>query len=341
MTGELEFSVILPVCHSGRFLRAALASLRLSALAPGRFEVLVAGTEEDLESCRIVETASAGAEFDLTYVGCVSASRSALLNAACAVARGRFLAFADDDCTFPPEWLSSLLEALQSSPDAGVVGGPDEFCDTREAFGLALDRVLNSFMGTGGCRRGAGAKVGKYYPKLWNMAVPRDVALSVSVRTEGGASEVFNESLAVHEDVELAERIERAGKRIVFAPRARLTHCRDTTFGSFVHRNFDIARTCRALGVHRLPHMVLAAVLIGVSAVAVLSPFSGAARIVLCVCAATYAASVLGTALSAVRRTRDLRMLVLVPLLLGGLHVARGLGYLLPWPDGSRTEVYS
>ncbi len=119
-------------------------------------------------------------------------------------------------------------EHLAVNPDAVVIGGRDELPQTAGTFDLALDQTLNSFAGTGGIRRNSGSKVGRYYPKLWNMTVRADAARQAAVK-----SMIFNPMLPVHEDVDLVERIIRQGGQVVHAPEIVVGHFRDTNFSSF------------------------------------------------------------------------------------------------------------
>ncbi|MHC4481718.1 MAG: glycosyltransferase, partial [Planctomycetota bacterium] len=318
MTTELDFSVILPVCHGGRFLRSALASARGLDYPSDRFEVLVAGHDGSGETSAIAREAAQEAAFELRYVESAEPGRSAKLNAACHVARGRVLAFADDDCVLPAEWLRKLSEAFEAESDLGALGGADEFDGEAPRLGAAIDWVLNSFVGTGGCRGPQRLRAGKYYPRLWNMAVPRAVAESVRLAPQEGAPGLFDESLDVHEDVELAERIERSGRRVAFAPEVRVRHSRDTTFWLFLRRNLAMARAARRLGVHRLAHGVLAAGLLGAVALGVGSVLWGPLRPAFYVCAATYAALLAVSGVRACRAAGRLSALLLVPALLCG-----------------------
>ena len=147
---------------------------------------------------------------------------------------------------------------------------------------------------------------------------------------------MFDESLEVHEDVELCVRLGRAGREVVIAPEVRVGHCRDTTYRSFVRRNFAMGRAGRALGVHRLPHTVLALSLVCAAILGVLSVFFPPLSVMLCLAAGAYCAVLLVSSVWAAVRTRDLRMLLVVPLVLAGLHVARGLGYLTAGLAGRR-----
>jgi GT2 family glycosyltransferase len=335
---ELEFTVILPVCHGGKSLVRALNSLSQVEYPADSFEVIVAGTHDDEESKNTVEAESARSALGIKYIGCSDRKRVGALNAACSTARGRILVFADDDCIFRENWLEKFGEIFSREDNIGIVGGKDELEQKNSAFDLALDITLNSFFGTGGLRKGKGPRAGKYYPKLWNMAILREVALSVSFKTGKGLTQVFDGSLSVHEDVDLADRIEQSGRRIIYAPEIRVGHERDTTFRSFVRRNFTMARVCRALGVHRLPHLALTTFALGGATLAIASFFVTPLRDVLLVCLGIYFAILLGVGIDGFRRSGSLRVLAITPGLLVSLHLARGLGYLFPWDDSS-TKV--
>lgn len=329
MKREIKFSVILPICHGGNFLKNALTSLGKLEFPRERFEVLFAGPANDEQLRHMVESESTN--MDLKYIGVVKSNRSAQLNAAISQARGRILVFADDDCTFPPAWLHKAGNVIERETNIGVVGGPDCAGTDEAPFNIALDYVLNSFLGTGGLRRVQGPSVGKYYPKLWNMAIPREVALGVAIKSKEGLSQVFNENLDVHEDVELIDRIEKTGKRIIYAPDVIVMHSRDTTLPSFTRRSFNMARTSRSVGVHRLPHISLAAFAVGMISLITASMVSEPLRVVLAGVSALYITLLLVSALEGFLRTRKVAVVMYVPLLLIALHFSRGLGYLFPW----------
>ncbi len=330
MTEELEFSIILPVCHGGVLLRKALASLQFVLFRPDRFEVIVAGAVADRESREAASQLSAAVAFPVSYIPCTDSRRPALLNAACAAAKGSILAFADDDCIFLPDWLEKLGRVLREDREIGIVGGHDEINDPKSSFDTAMDCVFHSFIGTGGARENSALRVGKYYPKLWNMALPREIAFQAALKCQGRPPRVFDESIPVHEDVDLARRVEGGGRKIIFAPEVRICHSRNATFRSYVRRNFTMARTCRRLGVHRLPHTVLSLLALSVLTLSAASFFYRPMSIVLVLLMGIYAAAIFTVPITALRRTRDVKSLAMIPILLVAVHFARGLGYLLP-----------
>jgi len=332
MIQGLKYSIIIPVCHGGDFIKNALASLRQVDFSPEHFEVLVSGSNDDKESRATANSESERSAFHIEYISSPEPTRSKLLNAAYAVARGQVLVFADDDCIFRKDWLKKLSTAIERDPDTGIIGGRDTLERNESAFGLALDNVLTSFIGTGGLRRGVGLRTGKYYPKLWNMAVPREVATSVALKSERGSCNLFDESLGAHEDVELASRIEKSGKRILYAAEVSVGHSRDTTFCSFFVRNFVMGRASRRLGVHRLPHVALGAFWVTIPALVIGSLFLSPLRVTFLFLAGIYGAALAAHAVGGFWRTRNFKVLVMIPALLVSLHFTRGIGYLLPYP---------
>lgn len=332
MSKEIKFSVILPVCHGGSFLANAIKSLDRLEFPAERYEVLFAGPANDEDVRYTVESFAPGSKINMKYIGVVRLNRSAQLNAAISQAKGHILVFADDDCVFLPDWLQRLGGVFEHENNIGVVGGLDRAGTNEPPFNVALDYVLNSFAGTGGLRSNSqGPRVGKYYPKLWNMAILREVAFSVALRSQEGSSQVFNETLDVHEDVELTDRIEKTGKQIIYAPEVIVMHSRDTTLPSFTSRSFNMARTSRSVGVHRLPHISLAAFALVMITLTIASIFSEPLRTVLAGVCAVYIAILLASALGGFIRSRQLVVGMYVPLLLIALHFSRGLGYLFPW----------
>jgi GT2 family glycosyltransferase len=314
-----KYSVLIPVCHGGSFLSTALATLKKVAVPEKGFEVVLVGdSPEILKNMTSLQP-------EIRYIRKHAGSRAAALNAACAAARGCFWVFADDDCIFPQDWLLRIEHSLAVNPDAVVIGGRDELPHTAGAFDLALDQTLNSFAGTGGIRRNSGSKVGRYYPKLWNMTVRADAARQAAVK-----SMIFDPTLPVHEDVDLVERIIRQGGQVVHAPEIVVGHFRDTNFISFFFRNFRMARVCRVLGLHRHAHLALAAVVPGLLLFGIVTIAAPALKSVFFLLIGMYITALLLTGIGRALKTRRISLVILVPLLILTLHTARGLGYCLP-----------
>lgn len=318
-----KFSVILPVCHGGKFLTQALATLADVSPPQDGFEVLIAGKKAEMEDPSVFSFN----RIQWRKVEC-EGNRSEILNAACAAARGHVWVFADDDCGFPTDWLLNVERSLIAHPDAAVLGGVDILAPGAGVFDLALDEVLNSFLGTGGARQDGVVRVGRYYPKLWNMTVLADAAKQAAPDAPHQKL-IFDPSLNVHEDVDLTQRISACGGKVVYAPDVRVGHCRDTNFASFFKRNMGMAQVCRRLGVHRAAHLSLVVLVAGIPLLGVASLAVPAMKTVFVFVAAVYGAAIGLAAIKGAVNKKHAVLLLLIPLLLMALHTARAVGYVL------------
>ncbi|MBD3412949.1 MAG: glycosyltransferase [Candidatus Aminicenantes bacterium] len=326
----IRFSVIIPVDHRGIFLQKILSSLKKLDFPPHRFEVLVVGNGSDIESMETVKEEQKGADFDMRYIQCESRTRSQQHNAACAQAKGDVFVFTDDDCIIQPDWLKKFSAVLETHPQAGIVGGADKLAESGSAFDLSLDFVLNSPFVMGRLLKKNKKGLVKYYPKSFNMAVVRTAAEKAALGEADGMVQIFDQDLEVHEDVDLASRVETCGNQIVYAPEAKVGHFRNTNFLSFFKRNIKLAQACRKLKVHRLPQWILSGSLILACVLAVLSAVFPWARVVLGAFAGSYVLILVMSAVKGFFKTRKASSLFLVPLLTASLHLSRAIGYLLP-----------
>jgi len=323
-----KFSVILPVCHGGSFLKKALMSLSHVIRPEGDFEVLIAGNSS--------ETAKLSGHSTLPNLRILvsEGNRSEALNAACMLAHGTWWVFSDDDCVFPSDWLLKIEQALTYFPDASALGGSDILAMGAGDFDLALDVVLNSWIGTGGTRANRYYKAGRYYPKLWNMIVSADVAKRVV--TDMGC--IFDPSLPVHEDVDLIDRIEAQNGKVVYAPSVRVEHSRDTNLKAFITRNMDMATVCRQANIHGIAHLAMAIFFAGVALLGIASFFSPRITPALLFMAGSYLVAVVLTAIYGAWAKKSLAVLMMVPVLLFSLHLARTFGYVFPARLGSEVH---
>lgn len=120
MPDVLEFSVIVPTRNRAEQLRACLRSLAAMDYPPDRFEVIVVDDESR------EPLGALAAEFEdalhLSILRKKHEGPAAARNHGAAQAKGKFLAFTDDDCTASPSWLRALGEHLATVPE-DLVGG--------------------------------------------------------------------------------------------------------------------------------------------------------------------------------------------------------------------------
>lgn len=114
---SLDVSVIVPTIGRRALLERTLQALLDQTLEPGRYELIVVddASSETYEwlpdRVRLVRRSVRG-------------GAGGARNAGLSEVLGEVVAFTDDDCLVPIDWLSSLLDAFSRYPQASAVGGP-------------------------------------------------------------------------------------------------------------------------------------------------------------------------------------------------------------------------
>ncbi len=158
-------------------------------------------------------------------------------NVGIAAASGEFVALLNTDVELAPGWLGALVAALQADPRALAAGGKllrFEQREILEEYGTEWrwdGRVRH--LGEGESDRGQYEDPGEVFSVCAAAALYRREL----VRALGGFDEAF---FAYGEDVELAFRARRAGRRSLYTPAARAFHRRQTT--SARERSIDVLR---------------------------------------------------------------------------------------------------
>jgi cellulose synthase/poly-beta-1,6-N-acetylglucosamine synthase-like glycosyltransferase len=222
----MEFSIIVATYDRCDSLRRLLTGIRSHFGALDiEHEVIVANNaRDDLVAQRIdqvMQEFSTGGGVEFRVVREPLAGKCRAQNTAIRVARGKVLAFFDDDVEVTPGWLRMATEFFQREPPFDVMQGPilvppdmehnEEFLRAQRRF-RTIDFV-------------------QYAPQSneittltgANMAVRRELFSKL-----GG----FNEELGpgksgMSEDVEFAQRVIRGGGRIGYEARAGVYHCVD------------------------------------------------------------------------------------------------------------------
>jgi hypothetical protein len=205
-------SVVIASERVRTLLPDCLRSLAASAGAPS-FEVLVASAEEP-------ERGEPAWPFPVTWVPAASRNPGHRRNLAASKARGRALAFIDDDAVAEPGWLAAGTAALEG---AAIAGGPDP----GPKGAPYAERVADLLLATPFI--GSGVPAHEWRPRGGPVRSAHDVALcNLFVRREtfeslGG----FDESLGyIGEDTDLVRRALERGARVVLDPKVLVRHRR-------------------------------------------------------------------------------------------------------------------
>jgi glycosyltransferase involved in cell wall biosynthesis len=224
--GNIDFSVIIPTRNRPKELAQALQAISETTFPPHAWEVIVVadGRGQGLE--HIVS------EYELRMpIRVIEQDHQgpgAARNAGAACARGRHLAFTDDDCLPTPGWLDDLKEALDRSPGS-LVGGRttnrlsgNVFSETSQLIHQIVYRHYNSD------------------PQRARFLASNNLALRAEDFAEiGGFDPAFR--LAA-EDREFCDRWLWSGRPMHYEENAEVHHAHALTLRAFCEQHFRYGR---------------------------------------------------------------------------------------------------
>jgi GT2 family glycosyltransferase len=206
LTEAPEISVVVASRDRPVRLRWLLNALAEQSLEPTRFEVIVAHDSVGPDTARLLDEHPLAGQGTLRKLEFAPTPWSAgkLRNAGWRAARAPVVAFTDDDCRPPGEWLERALDAARRHPGAIVQGktqgDPDELVEQNGAHVHSQSIEPPSV-----------------FAQTCNMVYPKDVLEAV-----GGFVE--DPPLSAGEDTDLALRARKQGAPYVAAPEVLTYH---------------------------------------------------------------------------------------------------------------------
>ncbi|MDX1532367.1 MAG: glycosyltransferase [Rhodothermales bacterium] len=223
---EPTFSIVVPTYNRPAPLTACLQALAALEYPRDGYEVLVVddGSTEPLgDVVRPFEEAMA-----LTLLRQPNAGPAEARNTGANHARGRYLAFTDDDCAPHPGWLRGFERQLLLTPGA-LLGGRVDNALVGNAFSEASQILLRY--------------VYAYTERTRTdrFRTSNNLALSAEgFRHIGGFDAAFG--LAAGEDRDFCNRWLRAGREMRSVPDAVVSHAHALTLHSFARQHFQYGR---------------------------------------------------------------------------------------------------
>ena len=127
MSPEPLISVVIATKDRQQSLARCLESLERQRLDPLHFEVVVVNDGSSDATQEFLERFAATSGLQLSLLAHENRGVSASRNRGIAQARSAYIAFTDDDCVLPPEWLEIIIAGWRDCPaDVAGIGGPLE-----------------------------------------------------------------------------------------------------------------------------------------------------------------------------------------------------------------------
>ncbi|MCK5147561.1 glycosyltransferase [bacterium] len=221
------FSIIIPTYNRPEQLAQCLKSLTLLNYPVDRFEVIVI---DDGSLVSPKETVAAVKHrVDIQLITQPNAGPAAARNAGAVLARGKFLAFTDDDCRPHTDWLKTLTSRFTERPEIGIGGCVinalgDNFYST--ASHVLIDYLYGYF---------------NKDPENATLLTSNNLVLpEKQFREMGGFDTTF--PLAAAEDREFCYRWVALGHPLVYAEETRIDHAHHLTMRSFWRQHYNYGR---------------------------------------------------------------------------------------------------
>jgi glycosyltransferase involved in cell wall biosynthesis len=217
---QIDLSVVLPTYNRASSLHKTLQSfLGMVQSADLHWELLVVDNNSTDLTRKLVQDFSKTASFRLRYIFEQKQGRSAALNAGIAEAKGKIVAFTDDDVLLDPNWLLHLHQTFERFDCVAVAGRvlplwnhpkPDwlemegQFAVVNFDLGSEFKEIKTPPLGANSAfRREAFHRHGKF-------------RLDLGVR---GSKHTIT-----CDDTEFGERLIKAGEKIIYCPTAVIYH---------------------------------------------------------------------------------------------------------------------
>ncbi|NDV68895.1 glycosyltransferase [Dysgonomonas sp. 25] len=222
------FSIIIPVYNRPDEIDELLSSL--VEQTDTDFEVIIVEDGSSI-ACKTVVEKYAG-KLPVAYYLIENSGPGQARNYGAKQASGDYLLILDSDCIIPPAYIASVRNELQET-NADAFGGPDRALDSFTPVQKAINYSMTSLFTTGGIR-GQKKKIGKFYPRSFNMGIRREVYEKL-----GGFAK-----MRFGEDIDFSIRIYNAGYKVALFLSAYVYHKRRNNFKTFFKQvyNSGIAR---------------------------------------------------------------------------------------------------
>ena len=220
-------TVVVPVRNGEQTIQPLLESLQKLDYNGNKVEVIVVDGNSTDKTREIVK------KYPVKLVVEKRKGLNVARNTGIKCSNGEIVAFTDSDCIVPPNWITKIVENFKD-PKVSCVGGSAKALDSDFVSQYAdnsIVRLMPFFT-----KREELEKVKPFFrhPAGCNMAFRRKVAEEVGY---------FDENIQYgFDEVEFADRVCRAGYKMVLDPEVTVWHKHRSTFGEFLKQNFQYGK---------------------------------------------------------------------------------------------------
>ncbi|HJV66872.1 MAG TPA: glycosyltransferase [Geomonas sp.] len=215
-------SVVICTYNRSELLDLSLKSVIRQDFAEDDYEIIVVDNNSTDDTKAVVLAVAASSTVRISYLFENRQGLSYARNRGLEMAQGEIVVFTDDDIEAEPQWLRELAKVFQSA-EVACVGGPIRPLWPHEIPHWLSDDfhrflTVSEFESA----RESGSFTSPNYPWGANIAFRKEVFKKVGLfPTELGR---IGNILLSNEEIDLCRKIERAGKKIGFAPQAVIHH---------------------------------------------------------------------------------------------------------------------
>jgi succinoglycan biosynthesis protein ExoA len=313
-------SVVMPIRNEASFIRQSLGAV-LNQDYPGRLMEILVVDGMSTDNTREVVREVMAQHPNVHLVDNPGKIVPTGINLALATARGEIFVRVDGHCVIQPDYVRHCVEYLTNEEIDGVGGPMETIGETQTSQAIAL--AMSSPFGVGGSAFRTVKDRQMYVDTVAFPAYRRETIHKLGL---------FDEELVRNQDDEYNYRLREMGGRILMTPAIRSRYYSRGSISSLWKQYFQygywkvrvMQKHPRQMRFRQFVPPTFVASLVGLS---LLSPVSGAARLVLGLAAGAYLAANLGAALLTARKG-GWRYLPYLPLAFGALHIAYGAGFL-------------
>ena len=221
------FTLVVPTYERPEQLTRCLNSIALLDYPREKLEVIVVDDGSASPPEGLVNSYSK--ELDIRLITQVNAGPAGARNTGAENARGKYLAFTDDDCEPAPNWLKEYERAFKEFPES-LLGGEIINALEENPYSSASQLLVNYLY--------------SYYnsePESALFFTSNNIALPKEAFLESGGFDVTT-LRATAEDRELCDRWVFQGRKLAYVPSALVYHSHELSLIKFWRQHFNYGR---------------------------------------------------------------------------------------------------